>query len=365
MNGIEVRVLNNLRQLFDISWKRFETAIKLRKPDRVPVNLHLGSNFLSWYTGITINEWYNPRSVKKQLEAQLDIYPRYPDTLAWPSIMPRGWPELSILGAKQNIGEFLPLSEPLIKKSGDLKRICVQDGLMPKYLNMFKYFQNHLKGSYEVIGGHSALPFDLAVLVRGTTQIMADLYLNPEMVHELLELCTEAVIYWLKSQYEVTGGSIRHAFLSGDFESLISPKHHKMFALPYTKRVIKSLPPKIIPVYHNDANASHIVDHVPEVGAKAFHMGPGIKGLGPDIGEVKEKIGQKVCLMGNIPPLEVLLRGTPKLVEEECKEAISKAGYGGGFCLTTGGDIAPATPFENLEAMVRTAEKYGWYPISL
>jgi uroporphyrinogen decarboxylase len=82
-----------------------------------------------------------------------------------------------------------------------------------------------------------------------------------------------------------------------------------------------------------------------------------------DIEIVKKGMGQKVCLMGNVDPVGVLLRGTPKTVEGECKRCIEIGGPGGGFILSLGGGPSMETPKENIEAMVRAAKKYGRYPI--
>jgi len=63
--------------------------------------------------------------------------------------------------------------------------------------------------------------------------------------------------------------------------------------------------------------------------------------------------------------LRTLLNGTSEEVEEECQEMIAKAGPGGGYILSASGCLSEDTPIENIEAMVRTAEKYGHYPISV
>ena len=49
----------------------------------------------------------------------------------------------------------------------------------------------------------------------------------------------------------------------------------------------------------------------------------------------------------------------------ECREMIAKAGPGGGYILSASGCLSEGTPLENIEAMVRAAERYGRYPLSL
>ncbi|MDZ4199948.1 MAG: uroporphyrinogen decarboxylase family protein, partial [Kiritimatiellia bacterium] len=77
--------------------------------------------------------------------------------------------------------------------------------------------------------------------------------------------------------------------------------------------------------------------------------------------EAKEKYGHRLSLSGNIHTTDVMLLGTPKDVDNACREAIEDAGAGGGFLLMTGDQCGRDTPDENLFAFVRAAQKYGKY----
>jgi uroporphyrinogen-III decarboxylase len=78
-----------------------------------------------------------------------------------------------------------------------------------------------------------------------------------------------------------------------------------------------------------------------------------------DIFRAKEILGDRVCLMGNVP-LSLLQVGSPRDVEEYCKKLIEVCGRDGGFILANGGGIYDAKP-ENMKAMVDSAKKYGRY----
>ena len=77
--------------------------------------------------------------------------------------------------------------------------------------------------------------------------------------------------------------------------------------------------------------------------------------------ELKEKFGQKICLMGNLHTVNVMGRGSIKDVIEASKKAIDDAGKNGGFILSTGDQCPMETPDENIFAMVETARTYGNY----
>jgi uroporphyrinogen-III decarboxylase len=78
-----------------------------------------------------------------------------------------------------------------------------------------------------------------------------------------------------------------------------------------------------------------------------------------DIFRAKEIIGDRVCLIGNVP-LALLQVGSPQDVEGYCRKLIKVCGKGGGLILANGGGIYDAKP-ENMKAMVDSAKKYGRY----
>ncbi|NIM06500.1 MAG: hypothetical protein GTO55_08735 [Armatimonadetes bacterium] len=80
-----------------------------------------------------------------------------------------------------------------------------------------------------------------------------------------------------------------------------------------------------------------------------------------DLAEVKKSLGHRLALMGNLHTTDIMLRGTPEMVEEASRKAIEDAAAGGGFILSTGDQCGRDTPDENLHTMARAAEKYGKY----
>ena len=62
-----------------------------------------------------------------------------------------------------------------------------------------------------------------------------------------------------------------------------------------------------------------------------------------DIAEVKERVGDRMCLMGNVNPLEVGVRGTPEEVRDATLDVLEKSG-GEGIILSVGGGTSPGMP---------------------
>jgi len=76
---------------------------------------------------------------------------------------------------------------------------------------------------------------------------------------------------------------------------------------------------------------------------------------------LKRLYGHKLVLKGNVHTIDVMLNGTANDVREAAKKAIDDAAEDGRFILSTGDQCARDTPFENLYALIQTAQTYGKY----
>jgi uroporphyrinogen decarboxylase len=79
------------------------------------------------------------------------------------------------------------------------------------------------------------------------------------------------------------------------------------------------------------------------------------------LAEVKQAVGDKLALMGNLHTTSVMLMGSYDDVYKASREAIEAAGEGGGFILSTGDQCGRDTPDENIQAMIDAAHDYGQY----
>lgn len=151
--------------------------------------------------------------------------------------------------------------------------------------------------------------------------------------------------------------------IADDASGLMPLQHFKEFVLPYMKEIF-TIFSYAIGIFHCDSNTSHLLESIPEVGMDVFNFGPEV-----NIKEIKDKIGDKVCLFGNIPPIAIakasasdtLQKGTARDVDRVCRHLIEKGKPGGGYMLTAGSGMAAGTPLENIEAMIKVGEKYGRY----
>jgi len=347
--------------------ERFQAVMSLQEPDRVPACPWLTSAFYSKYYGVSPDVWYSDRSI--QLRAMIEFYTRFPDMQYFPGFRASygSTVEASALGCEiVTLPGQTPHANPVVHDlKADVPKLKVpdpeRDGRMPMVLDHYRWLAEKLpEHGYEITAGFLHAPFDVATLVRGTTELLQDLYLDPEGVHALMDVVTEVCIVFANAQYEASGRTMRHIMFSDDAGGQLSPKHWEEFSGRYIKRLVEGMPKGVFIIAHNCHRVSHIIDMYPDTGIDALHLAPEI-----DIGEAKRRVGDRLCLIGNMHQLQTLLHGTPREVEEECRQMIAKAARGGGYILSASGCLSEGTPLENIEAMVRATEKYGRYPLSL
>ncbi len=144
---------------------------------------------------------------------------------------------------------------------------------------------------------------------------------------------------------------------------LVSPKILRRHVFPYLKEMGNICQHRGLPfILHSDGNLWPIMDDIIEAGFNAIQP---IEPKAMDIVELKEKVGDRLCLIGNIDLGYTLTLGTPQEVEEEVKERIRCLAPGGGYCVSSSNTVTYYVPLENFKAMIKATREYGHYPISL
>ena len=186
---------------------------------------------------------------------------------------------------------------------------------------------------------------------------------NPKLIQERFNQTTEFVIGLFKIYSELgakvffEGADI--AFKSGP---LINPKYIEKYVMPSMKRLTEAVHEwggKII--FHSDGDITSLLDFVVESGFDAIHC------LEPpyvNLDLVKKKVGDKLCLLGNIDTSHVLVNGTQKEVEDAVKYAIKALGPGGGYILSPS-NSHPAMSLQRIKWMVEATKKFGVYPLQI
>ncbi len=195
-------------------------------------------------------------------------------------------------------------------------------------------------------------PFSLAARLLDVSEIMVDCYDDPDMVHLVLEKATAFLIEYSKA-YKAAGA---HGIMMAEpVAGLLSPSLEAEFSAPYVKQIVDAVQDdNFIICYHNCGdNTPLMVDSILSTGAKAYHFGNAI-----DMKAMVEKFPDDVLIMGNVDPAGVLRMGTPETVKAETLRIMNDCCGHKNFVISSGCDIPPMTPWENINAFFAAVNEY-------
>ena len=195
-------------------------------------------------------------------------------------------------------------------------------------------------------------PFSLAARLLDVSEIMMDCYDEPEMVHLVMEKTTAFLIEYAKA-YRAAGAN--GIVLAEPVSGLLSPALEAEFSAPYIKRIVDAVQDDaFILIYHNCGdNTPRMVDSLLTIGAAAYHFGNAI-----DMKQMLEKFPEDVTLMGNVDPAGVLRLGSPDEVRVATMTLLEACAGHPNFVLSSGCDIPPMTPWENIRAFFAASDEF-------
>jgi uroporphyrinogen decarboxylase len=196
-------------------------------------------------------------------------------------------------------------------------------------------------------------PLTIASFFRGVTGLMEDIVDQPERTMKLLDLTTNLGIGWLKAQAEVLGDCVEGILVLDDLAGFIGRKHYQQFAHPFLKRYCDAFPPHWVKVFHNDANVTACIDLIPDAGFDVLNWG-----LDLSMKQACEKLGGRMTLMGNVPPMALGVRGTPEQNFVTAMQAMEDAN-GHPLILSLGGATTTGVTPDNVRAIARAARDFN------
>ncbi len=178
----------------------------------------------------------------------------------------------------------------------------------------------------------------------GMTEFLMALKTRPELIHRLLRIVTDFLKGWHDLQRS-TFPTIDGMLILDDIIGFVSEKDFVEFALPYLRELYQR--DVTVKFFHNDAACAQSIRHYPEIGINLFN--PGVQTTLPDLRTLS---GNRMTILGSVPPLSVLARGTPEDVRAAVRTLLSQTQDRSRLILSCAGGMPPGVPTENLRAFV-------------
>jgi uroporphyrinogen decarboxylase len=252
---------------------------------------------------------------------------------------------------------------PAIQSEAELNSYVPPDPNLPEQYEYARKLIKRFKGQKAIL----ATIADVWALCReyflGEMQFFRALITKPDLVTRANEILLDFQLSYMKNAIDLGADFF---FIGGDWAMTKGPmasrEHLIKFAAEPLKKMVDYAHSRSVPVIkHTDGNVWPIMDILLETGIDALNPIDPMAGM--DMGEVKAKIGDKVCLSGNVDCAYLLINGTTDEVREATRECIRKGGKGGGFICMSSNTIHAKVKPENYVAMVKAVREFGRYPL--
>ncbi|MFH0809660.1 MAG: uroporphyrinogen decarboxylase [Pseudomonadota bacterium] len=251
---------------------------------------------------------------------------------------------------KESVG---PVIHNPVRTEADLERLHVPDPKteMPFVMEAIRLLRQRLEVP---LIGFAGAPFTVASYIiegggsRNYLETKRIMHTQPRLWRGLMSLISESLAKFLAAQVKA-GAQALQVFDS--WVGALSPEDYRHHVLPYSRRVLAAARGKV-PVIHFASGAAGLLELLRQAGGDIIGVD---WRLGLDT--AWQRIGHDRGIQGNLDP--ALLFATPRVIEQAVKDLLARAEGRAGHIFNLGHGVLPATPVENVKALVAAVAKYS------
>ena len=340
----------------DNQWSELLAVVEGRPLARPPIGFIIDSPWLPNWFGIDILDYFTNEEL--WFQANRKAIETFPDV----TFLPGFWSEFgmctepSAFGAKcvfhQN--EF-PFADKTIRDMAQIDDLAepdpATDGLLPFMLNRLRSVRPRLEDmGHEIRFSVSRGPLNIATFLMGTTEFLVALKTDPEPTHRLLRLITDFLKRWHALQRQ-TFPTIAGIMVLDDLVGFIGETDFLEFGRPYLRDLFAVN--VAVKFFHNDAPCAASLPHYADLGINLYN--PGIQTALP---ELRRLSGGRLTILGNIPPRDVLAKGSPDDVRVAVKRLLEQTPDRSRLILSCAGGMPTGVSTENIRAFREAAQEH-------
>jgi hypothetical protein len=257
-----------------------------------------------------------------------------------------------------HVNQLMPLAMPPVQES--MRKLLQAGEEFQKMAGlMMKYMGEGPARGYpsSMMGGFCKAPFDtIGDTLRGTANIMKDMFRRPEKLLKALDVVADITINTVLTSPTSTTGSIVMYPLHKGADGWMSQKQFDTFYWPSLKKVMDAfIEEGLIQNMFAEGSYNTRLEYINEFpkGSVCWYFDR------TDMEQAKKILGNSCCLQGNIPT-SMIVTGQPEEVKKYCRWLIETCGKGGGYILSAGA-VSDNPKLGNLRAIMETVKEYGFY----
>jgi uroporphyrinogen decarboxylase len=339
----------------DQQWNTLVSVVRGETLPTLPTAFIIDSPWLPNWAGHTILDYFTDERIF--LEDNLKAIRAFPETM----FLPGFWSEYGMCTEPSAFGSVcmwgeddFPFARKVLHSPADVERLekpnARKHGLLPFVIKRLRHLQPEIeKAGHKIRFAVARGPLNIASFLMGTTEFLEAIKTHPQQMHQLLTTVTDFLVDWIAVQRE-TFPSIDGIFLLDDIVGFVSRRDCETFAIPYLQRAFSA--DVTVKFFHNDAPCKASAPLLPDIGINLLNFG-----TQHTLTEMKTWTGNRIALMGNIPPRDVLAEGTPADVTSSVTQMLNALDDRSRLIVSCGGGMPPHAPTENIQALISTVAK--------
>jgi uroporphyrinogen decarboxylase len=230
----------------------------------------------------------------------------------------------------------------------------------PQFDKLIEDAERYRSQDRYILFGWWALFFERPWGLRGMQNLLTDYHINPENIHRLHSALADQYCRYIRRCIRdlKPDGFWTSDDLGHQTQLMMKPETFRELIKPYYVRV--GVPLKEHGIHwwlHSCGNNTEVLGDLADAGVNVFH--PVQKGTMDEV-SVARKYGDRLNFLVGIDVQHVLQEKDPEGVREEVRFLIDTFDHPeGGMCLGAGNGIVAGTPFENINAFLDEAVRYG------
>jgi len=353
---------------------RIKTAVELGKPDRVPM-VFMGDAFCVRHMNVKMSRFctdpeFSNQTIIDSFTALGDIDGSEEAFVFLPALSAKFFLKVKIAGFELKEGELWQFDEQELMTPEDYDRI-IEKGFESFRVEFWRKHLDNVEEKLQKLGTivpkcinnmvnaglvpyapvYANVPSDTISGGRSMAKYMKDLYKMPDKVQEVQDIIHRENMETFRKQirafkpFAVFVGAARGA------SEFYSPKLWHRYIGPYIKQIVEMVVEEgAVAHLHFDSNWERDLDFF-----RSFPKGKCVFGTdhSTNIYKLKEKLGDIMCIKGDVPPA-LLMLGTEDEVYNYSTKLIKEIGPSG-FILAPACTLPQNAKVENIKAMIAAA----------